>query len=199
MKIPYGPGSKLCVMPELAASKDKARPALSEPWLEISPDGTGTLYATDSYIAVAIPVELDAGDTPGTVPQAALKAARSRKGGLPPEVMLDSQATAVGRDGTSTVARPDLGGTPDVSRFFVDGLDDPDPNDHILSIGIDAEKLAAVSKALGASNGIRLTIALDEAGRTTLKPLRVDPLADRGHTVTDGAKGLVMPIKLAES
>jgi hypothetical protein len=105
--------------------------------------------------------------------------------------MLNSQATAVGKDGTSTVARPDLGELPRVSSFF--GERDPD---HTLTIGIDAEKLAAVSKALGASNGIRLTIVLDETGRTTLRPLYVEALAYGHKAGADGAKGLVMPIKL---
>ena len=74
MEHPQGIGWKEKCEPEAAASKDSAHPHLCSPWLK-----GDNLYATDSYVAVRIPVKRDDGDMDGEVPRAALKVARSKK------------------------------------------------------------------------------------------------------------------------
>lgn len=185
MKIPQGSDSKHYIEPERAAGKDRTRPMLTEPWLEIDSEGKGTLYATDSYVAVRVPVELDKDDTPGVVPAAALKAARSARW-HDPEVFLNGSASALGKDGTVTVERPERD-NPNVAQLFVAETTE---GEGTVTIGIDPEKLQAVALALGARRGVKLTIRV-EPGYGSLKPFYVEPL----HTTHDGV-GLVMPIKL---
>src|ERR1043165_2378632 len=75
MKLPAGITYKTAE-PERAASGDAARPVLEDPYLDAE---AGRLVATDSYILVSLPVELDEGDVSGWVPAEALKAARKTR------------------------------------------------------------------------------------------------------------------------
>lgn len=163
--------------PEMACGKDASRPMLHDPWLEISPDGEGTLYATDSYVAVRIPVGLDSGDTPGVVPVGVLKAARQ---GPMKHVLLNGDATAIGKDGTVSAPRPDDHDPPNLAQLF------PEYPETSVSFAINADNLVKIAKALGADLGVRITFNPHKP----LGPIHVQPLAGaRGE-------GLVMPIRL---
>lgn len=70
MKFP-----RACKLEE-AASTDKGRAYIQEPYLDIK-DGVGTMVATDGRIMAAVPVEVDPADVPGHVNGDLLRTARA--------------------------------------------------------------------------------------------------------------------------
>lgn len=78
---------------ELAASTDRTRLCLNEPYLDIK-DGKGNLVATDGRRCVVIPVELSEKDVAGYVSSDVLQAARKLASKtLPASVELNGSAT----------------------------------------------------------------------------------------------------------
>ncbi len=175
MLVPAGIDRKAAEV-EAAASKDSARPALTEPWLVGS-----NLYATDSYVAVRIPVELDPGDTDGTVPGAALKAARKPR--AMPNVLLNGSAVTSEGDGRAEFSRRVH---KDQLPPAIDALiPDADALEGATSITVNILKLAQAAKAIGC-DVVTLTI------RDADKPIVMQP-----NVGSDGRIALVMPVRKA--
>jgi hypothetical protein len=176
--------------PELVASRDETRPLLRHPYLDVG-EGEAELQATDSYGAVRFPVEVQDDETAGAVPAEALKAARKR-GPIPKLVVLAGEVAEVVEDGSRngsllSIRRPDAGGIPgQIGRSFPDlRALWPEDDDVGFEVGIDAELLARVAKAMGTGGRVRLRFMKE---RGDGRPIRVDPI---GH---EGPTGLVMPI-----
>lgn len=167
--------------PWLACSKDKSRPVLCAVNLTINTiDGerVGFLDASNSYVMVRVPCELHADDTPGLILPAALKhAARTAAKGSLPEIACVARKCET-QDGYAW-PRPD-GAFPDFDRISASHTD----NKSVVEFGVNGDFLAAVSKALGARNGVGMSVG------SVLRPLNVRVSGD------DEAKGIVMPIRL---
>ena len=178
-----------------AAGRDWSRPALTHVYFDAE---AGELRATDSYIAVRMPVSPDYGDTSGWVSTDALE--RSRKadaGGLG----LNGAAVAYGPAGDTEPVEPD-----DISRRGVASFPRPDvgtpanleqlwPQDRDgFTVGINAGFLKRLADALGAKDGVvELTFQADNQDRPN--PLRAILVRTRDHSTerADGCKGLAAP------
>ena len=135
---------------------------------------TAVLEATDSYRALTVPVEVSDDDTPGLIHPLALTTARKEK---VEEIRANGSTVVPVNGGQLELHRPH--GTfpklPEILTF------DGDP---VFTIGLNAELLAGIAKALGAKDsGLRLEFF------GPLKPMRV---------TFDGAPGCVgalMPVR----
>lgn len=188
-----------------AASKDESRPALTGAWLDTA---AGELRATDSYIAVRMPVEIDTGDTDGWLSADTL--ARSCKrdgGGIAANGSAAVYTVPAGCGAPSpndidalTVAsfpRPDLGTAPNLPQLW------PVERDG-FTVGLNAGFLKRLADALGADDSVvRLTFQQDEAGRPNpLRPIIVttgksSPDRYDGRTGVAAPEGLIMPVRCA--
>ena len=183
------------VQPELVASKDKSRPALTKVHLDAD---KAQVVVTDSYMLARFPVDLDEGDTSGPIPVDALKASRKAPNSYagPVSIRANSHVEVV-QDGEPyvTLPREPLDYQfPDADRLIPDNL-------ATFEIGLSAEKLLALAKSLGADKGsgygVRLRfVAHTETGEPQpLRPIRVDAINAHGR---DGEPdGLLMPIRIA--
>lgn len=164
--------------PSAVCSRDQTRPILCHAYLKQRDDGLW-LYATDSFVAIALKVEGDAEE--GYIPRGALKAMENRK--------------LVVQDGPNTWSRTtkrsgathtqtwsvDLGPFPDLATL---GMFDRDPHDPCPDpVCFDAGLLASVGAALG-NNGL----IIDCIG-----PLQPIKLAANHHP--DERLGILMPIR----
>jgi len=188
-----------------AASKDQSRPALTGAWLDTA---AGELRATDSYIAVRMPVEIDAGDADGWITADTLERSRKRDGG---GIAANGSATvytvpagggepapeAFDRLTVATFPRPNLGTPPNLPRLWP-------ADDSGFTVGINAGFLKRAADAIGSSDGVvYLTFQSDAEGRPNpLRPIIVRaPGAARERT--DGRSGfgrpeaIVMPVRVS--
>lgn len=188
-----------------AASRDEARPALTGAWLDTA---SGELRATDSYIAVRMPVEIDAGDADGWLTADALERSRKRDGG---GIAANGSATvytvpagggepapeAFDRLAVASYPRPNLGTPPNLPQLWPG-------DDSGFTVGLNAGFLKRLADALGASDGVvRLTFQSDEHGRpNALRPIIVRT-SDNAGARTDGRtgfsrpEGLLMPVRVS--
>lgn len=187
-----------------AASKDLSRPALTAAWYD--PEA-GELRATDSYIAVRMPVEPDPGDVAGWIGADALERSRKRDGGgiasngavrVYDTMGVAGERTAgeVDRLEVASFPRPDLGDAPKLVDLW------PADGDG-FTVGINAGFLKRLSDALGADNEhVVLTFQSDEAGRPNpLKAIIVRtqaPVVERadGCSGVGAPVGLIMPVRV---
>jgi hypothetical protein len=188
---------------EAVCSKDKTRPALTEPYLRVDPKdkGRGVVAATNSYALVALPVEFDDDEQPtdGFLPLTALKA----KTQVGPRVRGDE--VLIVDDGT-VHKRPDYGQFPNWEQLMPDHEDLSD-----FKIGFSAKLLWELAQAMG-TDGVVLefntapgTPAMDKDGNAwrapaNIRSIRVWPLGRRVGTtssIVDGPLGILMPIRLA--
>lgn len=162
------------------AGTDKSRPILTHVNLFIveTEDGrSGWLEATDSYIAVRIPITLDAEDTPGLLTVEMLKAAAKNEG----SIICDDTTCTISTG--QTWPRPKLDGKyPDLAELF---KRNPIQDGVSGRFGFSPALFVKAEKALG-SRGLKLSSAND------LKPIRVESLSNG----VPGAECLVMPIRL---
>lgn len=178
-----------------AASKDEARPALTGAWLDTE---AGELRATDSYIAVRMPVSIDAGDADGWLTADALERSRKRDGGgiaACGRADVFTLVNGVDEPGTEyveahTVAsypRPNLGTPPNLPQLWP-------VDDSGFTVGINAGFLKRAADAVGSSDGVvYLTFQKDEAGNPN--PLRPIIVRTPGAALErpDGRHGLARP------
>jgi hypothetical protein len=159
--------------PEVAVSKDPKRPTLQHPRLS----GKGFIEATDSFIAVRVPCELEA-DADGMIPVEAIKLART----------IGDKKQAIRLDCNGGVDVPDVASferhtqeaLPDIASAF-DGLPKLTPT----VFGINAAMLARAAKALGC-NEVQLEVFTRETA------IRVTPL----HGL--GGEAIVMPVRIRD-
>jgi len=185
-----------------ATSTNASRPALTGAWLDTE---AGELRATDSYIAVRMPVSIDSGDADGWVTADTLERSRKRDGGgiacngsasvytLPyggeePSVEA-TEALTVG-----TFPRPNLGQNPNLPSLW------PVERDG-FTVGINAGFLKRLAEALGAKDDVvHLTFQQgDDYGSNPLRAILVttpDGSTERGDGRTGLAhpEGLIMPV-----
>lgn len=187
-----------------AASKDESRPALTAAWLDTE---AGELRATDSYIAVRMPVAVDTADVDGWVTADTLERSRKRDGGgiycngyatvyTKPYDGGEPTADSSDRLTVATYPRPDLGTPPNLPQLW------PTADDG-FTVGINAGFLKRLADALGATDGVvHLTFTADDAGAPNpLRAIRVrTPGAavdrDDGRSGLSRPEGLIMPVRV---
>lgn len=186
-----------------AASRDVSRPALTAAWFD---DTAGELRATDSYLAVRMPVSPDYGDTAGWVSVDTLERSRKRDAGA---VALNGAATVYDPAGSldpvepeqaercavATFPRPDLGQFPNLEQLWPEDRDG-------FTVGLNAGFLKRLADALGADDSVvELTFQSDRNDRPDpLRPILVrtkDHSSERGDGCTGVAapEGLLMPVR----
>lgn len=173
---------------ERAASKDAARPRLARPQLDAE---RSVLEATNSYMLVSVPVELDEGDTSGPIEPEALKAQRKASKYDPASLACNGSVRLETVDGTQEWPRPDLGQWPNAPQLVPTAFSS-------FSIGLNPTFLLELAKALGDPESVRIEFAstreVDVDGEpyglaSDLRPMRV--------TVPRGGEsfGILMPIR----
>lgn len=188
-----------------AAAKDPSRPALTAAWYDVE---AGELRATDSYIAVRMPVSPDPGDASGWVGVDALERSRKRDGGgisTAGDVAVYDTLGVKGERGqdevvrltVATFPRPDLGTAPNLPQLW--------PAERgSFRIGLNAAYLKRLADALGSDDGrVILTFQDDESGRPN--PMRAivvttwDAAGERddGCAGLSSPEGLCMPIRVS--
>lgn len=177
---------------EKAASKDKARPVLTQLYVREGANGSATLEATDSYILVRVPVTMEDGDKGGFVPPSVLVDARKVAGRSEDvRVIANSEVGYDSADGVSVrMPRPDIGTFPNTDMLFPDEWS-------TFEVGVSPKLLLAAAEAMGSPDGVRLRFARvrsssDPGACDPLRPVHVQPL--RGGC--EGAEGIVMPIRI---
>lgn len=139
------------------------------PWLS-----DGAILASNTYIAVRVPVDASGDDEPGSIPLDAVKAARRNKATL---TLKNGRADVAGYASFEAGGEP-----PDIEKHLNEHLNRPE----LVSVGINPALLLQASKALGARHGLRLTITEPN------KPVIIRSLSNE----VEGAVGLIMPIML---
>jgi hypothetical protein len=194
--------SRSKVQPELVASKDSSRPVLTTVHLNAA---KSRVEVTDSYMLAVFPVDLDEGDTSGPIPVDALKASRK----APLKHVADRAGTSIrcnshvevrhafGEEASEpylTLPRDSSDYTfPNVDHLFPDDLSD-------FEIGLDAEKLHKLAKAMGDMR-VRIRFCNSWAraegngafGPSNMRPFVVCPLG----ASEDDARGILMPIRIS--
>lgn len=171
-----------------AASKDSSRPVLTAVHLTIDGEGNGWLDATDSYMLVRVPCDVEPGDVAGLIPREALIDA-AKSAGRATEAHLTCNGSVTDSTGR-TWTRP-AGQFPDVDRIIGEeptttlGMDGAATD--AIAFGIDPLLLAKAAKAMGAKR-IRIAVA------SPLKPVRVTSLSGYAGRAP---VAVLMPIRLA--
>lgn len=160
------------VRPELGAAPAKVRPTLAHPYLDVE---AAALIATDSYVMVKVPVDIDEGDESGPIPTDALQAARKVAPRRLP-IYIEANGAAV-IPNYATFTRDQAYEFPNWRSII-----ETDPGKPVARFGVDAELLFRAQRALGARH-------LDVRFFDPLKALRVRPLGGFGEAV-------VMPVRL---
>ena len=153
-------------------AKDRARPSLGSAAIVQTDDGL-ELHATDTYMAVCLPVlAAPVEDTvaPGPVSREALTAIQKNHG------QFDADADTITVDGV-VYRRVDVGQFPRLAQVW--------PNADVpivFEIGLDADKLAKLAAAMG---GAQVVLSFIDP----LRPVQVRPLEGSG-------RGIIMPIRV---
>lgn len=188
-----------------AASRDYSRPALT--YVHFDAD-RGELRATDSYIAVRMPVTPDPGDVSGWISPDALERSRKRDAGAitangaslvyqAPTGNGEPSPEWIDRTAVATFPRPEHGTPPNLEQLWPEDRDG-------FTVGINAGFLKRLADALGAKDSVvHLTFQEDSSARPN--PLRAILVrtADRGDTRPDGCtglahpEGLIMPVRVS--
>jgi len=185
-----------------ACSSDASRPVLTYAYLDAE---RAELQATDSYIAVRVPVELEPGDASGFVPCEALERSRKRDAGSlrlngSADVMGEYQAADSPEPPLASFARPDLGQFPNLPALW--------PETPVsFRVGINAKFLLQVAEALGAED-TAVTLEFHGYGPDGHTPNPLRAIVVQPHRGTTGredpvlgikqAEGLLMPIRVAD-
>lgn len=179
---------------ESAASKDKTRACLMEPYLEIR-EGGSRIAATNGKILAVIPVETEEGEASGYVSPDALKAAR--KGRLPDVEIHCNGALQV--QGGASFPRTE---STELSFPRIDGVIVP-PNEEIpgcqrVKLVLNVDLLSALADALGTNCVVLHMQAMECRGEMAVNhPIRVEPTSEgRGdYPPAPDAFGVLMPMR----
>ena len=139
--------------PEMVASADKDRHAITTPVLEGK-----NIVATDGRRLIAVPIERDDGDVDGPIPGAVLEAARKAGKALGCHAVLAREKELEVVLGGGKFPRPERTQFPDWTQL-VPGKDRPE-----IVLSIDPELLCGLARAMGAYGKgalITLRIAVD--------------------------------------
>lgn len=185
------------VMPELVTGKDKSRPVFQIVHLDIE---HSEVRATDSYMAARFPVQLDEGDTDGPIPVEALKSSRKSPFSFLKKTSIRANSHVEVVAGTGEDASAPYVTLPrETSAYQYPDLDRLWPGEGDLNafrVAIDATKLIALAKAIGAAGknqGVVLQFFNSPNGDpSALRSILVTPLGGDD----DSPSAILMPIRL---
>ena len=163
---------------ELIASRDETRHVLCNPYLQGS-----KLIATDGQRLVAIPVELEEGDSDGPIDCSAFKLSRKTSSGEKlSKISANGCLKVQTKDGEITMPRKDFNGYsfPQWQKVL------PNPDRGGIKIGLNAKFLYEIAQALG---GDRVVIEILNA----TSPIVVKGSGD--HYI-EGSIGVLMPVRI---
>lgn len=199
VKVPeggLGKGPRWARVTEACDKGSKARQVLRNPYLrilEVAGEQRATLLATDSFVAVSIPVEIDPGDVEGYIPVEAFKEAwKARKGTAAPHIFCGDKACEVSNGPTfpyedrTEYDFPNIAMLRQPSSAWEPMEEAPLVKDEPFKAGVNAAKLAQGAEALGCAE----VIVLARSGSG--KPWELRPT-----TEVDDRFALVMPVRLA--
>lgn len=154
-------------------------PLLVNPYLVIEQDDqgndVGTLYASNRFNALVLPVELDEGDVAGPVPLDAIAAASKAK-----KPILLERDYAVVKDIAAYPRDSKLDRFPNVSSLLVDRTDDT------FEISLDPKVLYEMAQSMGAGI-VRLRFDPSKPAQIGVEP---EGWSESG---VYGARGFIMP------
>lgn len=151
---------------EKAASKDKSRPVLTQPWLNAE---KGRIEATDAFIAVVVPTDVHENDVSGAVPLDAIAAARKKTDGF-----IECAADGARVHGYATFDRPKFETWPNIDQLVPQSKP-------VFSIRINPALLIRAAEALDTAH-----LQLDFYGAE-------QSIIARGRN--DESYAIVMPVK----
>jgi len=163
---------------ELIASRDETRHVLCNPYLQGS-----KLIATDGQRLVAIPVELEEGDSDGPIDCSAFKLSRKTSSGEKlSKISANGCLKVQTKDGEITMPRKDFNGYsfPQWQKVL------PNPDRGGIKIGLNAKFLYEIAQALG---GDRVVIEILDA---------TSPIVVKGsnENYIEGSIGVLMPVRI---
>ena len=163
---------------ELIASRDETRHVLCNPYLQGS-----NLIATDGQRLVAIPVELEEGDSDGPIDCSAFKLSRKTSSGEKlSKISANGCLKVHTKDGEITMPRKNLEGYsfPQWQKVL------PNPDRGGIKIGLNAKFLYEIAQALG---GDRVVIEILDA---------TSPIIVKGshENYIEGSIGVLMPVRI---
>ena len=163
---------------ELIASRDETRHVLCNPYLQGS-----KLIATDGQRLVAIPVELEEGDSDGPIDCSAFKLSRKTSSGEKfSKISANGCLKVETKDGEITMPRKNLEGYsfPQWQKVL------PNPDRGGIKIGLNAKFLYEIAQALG---GDRVVIEILDA---------TSPIVVKGsnENYIEGSIGVLMPVRI---
>lgn len=167
--------------PEACASKDKERFNLVDPFYDVA---GAVVVSTDGHRLVAVPVEVEPGESSGYVSRELLKVARK----------VVKQGDAEIRDKAEVVPFEiewpcDQGRTFPDWRQAVPAWDERSPG--TLTIGLNAKLLKGIADALGSEGIVAITVMVGEVDKA---PIRVRALGG-----DPGEIGILMPCRVGEA
>lgn len=182
MKIP-----KNCKI-ESAASKDKTRHSITEPYLEIREFGS-RMVATNGKILAVVPVETTPDDVSGYVSADALKASRKVK---QIESVIRCNGALETWDGI-TYPRPDLGTYPNVEQVIP--KNEPTHVKKRVVVKFDSNLLSKLASAIG-TEGVVMEMLWDSQNETISDPIIVKPTStNECRPASPEAFGVLMPMR----
>ena len=163
---------------ELIASRDETRHVLCNPYLQGS-----KLIATDGQRLVAIPVELEEGDSDGPIDCSAFKLSRKTSSGEKlSKISANGCLKVETKDGEITMPRKNLDGYsfPQWQKVL------PNPDRGGIKIGLNAKFLYEIAQALGSD---RVVIEILDA---------TSPIIVKGshENYIEGSIGVLMPVRI---
>ena len=163
---------------ELIASRDETRHVLCNPYLQGS-----KLIATDGQRLVAIPVELEEGDSDGPIDCSAFKLSRKTSSGEKlSKISANGCLKVQTKDGEITMPRKNLNGYsfPQWQKVL------PNPDRGGIKIGLNAKFLYEIAQALG---GDRVVIEILNA---------TSPIVVKGshENYIEESIGVLMPVRI---
>lgn len=183
-------GSRKAPEIERATSSDKTRPVLSCAHLNVD---KGRIEATDNYMAVVLPVEIEEGDTSGLIPAEALRALRKANGRhVRFSLACNGDVELNTPDGVQTWKRPE-------GQF--PNLDQITPSEFSsFRVVIDPAKLYALAKALGADRHVLIEFSLqpsaEEGEDVGFFPSNLRPMRVTADNNSNEAWGILMPARI---
>ncbi len=170
--------------PELIASKQKHREAITEPWLEIDEKGS-RIIATNGFSLVVIPCETTPEDHPGRVSGDVLKVARKKAGRDKIASVALNGVAKFNEEETAKRSNVDPGLVIPPWRAVVPN-NDPEK---VLRVGINAKQLADLAEAMGTD-----CVALEIVDGKTC--IIVRPSASPAAPPSPDAMALIMPCRI---
>lgn len=160
--------NKYCLV-EKACYQGYDRPALHNPRLDLSDPKLPVVLSSDGIILASIPVQVEHGDTAGTIPAEALKASRKcpKSCDVGFAIHPKNEDTVIVK--ADSFFRPSDAGANVGFKEIIDGAASVRKNSKTIKIALNAAALAYLAKALGSDH---VSLEIGDA----LQPVLVRPL-----------------------